>query len=86
MKPFESCILTKLLLVRVLLTQEDYDAGATADEIFAVLEGDYGGKLSVQLLNLEILGRDKEADGQEFYAGLRFDNIVQGYADMNKDS
>ena len=49
--------------------KEEYAASTIASEVFAILERDYAGKLSVQLLNLELLSRDKQSNGDKFFAG-----------------
>lgn len=57
-----------LISVRVLLTKDDPEAETMALEVFAILERDYAGKLSVQLLNLQLLSRDKVSNGDKFFA------------------
>ena len=41
-----------------------------ASKVFAIIEPHYAGKLSVQLLNLELLSRDKVSNGEEFFVGM----------------
>ena len=49
--------------------KDDPEARTIASEVFAILERDYAGKLSVQLLRLELLSRDKVCNGDKFFAG-----------------